>query len=273
MTKRTAFFISDGTGITAEALGNSLLTQFEAIQFEKVTLPYIDTVAKAEAAVQQINDACIDDGERPIIFDTIVNEEIRRILSQCDGFKIDVFSTFLSPLESELQTRSSYSVGGSHAIGEVNKYKDRIESVNYAIDNDDGGRIQQYDRADIIVLGVSRSGKTPTCLYMAMQFGIRAANYPLTEDDIHHSKLPEFLEKHRDKLYGLTIEPFQLSAIRQERRANSRYASLDQCDMEVRKVEKIFRDEGINCINTTNFSIEEIATRIMADFGLKRKIT
>lgn len=273
MNKRTAFFISDGTGITAEALGNSLLAQFEDIYFEKVTLPYIDNVPKAEAAIQQINDACTTDGARPIIFDTIVNEEIRRILSQSDGFKIDVFSTFLNPLENELQTRSSYSVGGSHAIGEVNRYKDRIDSVNYALDNDDGGRIQQYDRADIILLGVSRSGKTPTCLYMAMQYGIRAANYPLTEDDIHQEKLPEFLEVHRNKLYGLTIEPFQLSAIRQERRPNSRYASLDQCDTEVRVVERIFRAEGIRSINTTTFSIEEIATRIMADAGLKRKGT
>ncbi len=272
MNKRTAFFISDGTGITAEALGNSLLAQFEAIDFEKVTLPYIDNVAKAEAAIEQINAACVADGARPIIFDTIVNEEIRRILSQSDGFKIDVFSTFLSPLEGELQTRSSYSVGGSHAIGEMHKYKDRIESVNYALDNDDGGRIQQYDKADIILLGVSRSGKTPTCLYMAMQFGIRAANYPLTEEDLQQCRLPDLLEKHRHKLYGLTIEPFQLCAIRQERRPNSRYASLDQCDMEVREVEKIFRAEGIECINTTTFSIEEIATRIMANTGMKRRI-
>lgn len=271
--KRTAFFISDGTGITAEALGNSLLAQFEAIQFDKVTLPYIDNVDKAEAAITQINAAGLEDGERPLIFDTIVNEEIRRIISQCDGFKIDVFSTFLSPLESELQTRSSYSVGGSHAMGEMHRYKDRIESVNYAIDNDDGGRIQQYDIADIILLGVSRSGKTPTCLYMAMQFGIRAANYPLTEEDLHQCKLPALLEPHRHKLYGLTIEPFQLSAIRQERRPNSRYSSLDQCDMEVREVEKIFRQESIHRINTTTFSIEEIATRIMADAGLKRRIT
>ena len=273
MSKRTVFFISDSTGITAETLGNSLLAQFSAILFEKVTLPYIDTVEKAEAAMQKINQACTSDGARPIVFDTIVNEEIRRILSQSNGFKIDVFSTFLSPLENELQTRSSYSVGGSHAIGEMTKYKDRIESVNYAIDNDDGGRIQQYDRADIILLGVSRSGKTPTCLYMALQFGIRAANYPLTEDDIDLSKLPELLQNHREKLYGLTIEPFQLSAIRQERRPNSRYASLDQCDMEVRKVEQMFRNEGIKKINTTNFSIEEITTRIMADAGLKRKMT
>ncbi|MGB0468258.1 MAG: posphoenolpyruvate synthetase regulatory kinase/phosphorylase PpsR [Pontibacterium sp.] len=271
--KRTAFFISDGTGITAEALGNSLLAQFEAITFEKVTLPYIDNMEKAQAAVKKINAACVNDDERPIIFDTIVNKDIRSIISHCDGFKIDVFSAFLSPLENELKTRSSYSVGGSHAIGEGNRYKARIESVNYAIDNDDGGRIQQYDKADIILLGVSRSGKTPTCLYMAMQFGIRAANYPLTEEDLLHHKLPELLEKYRHKLYGLTIEPFQLSAIRQERRPNSRYASLDQCDMEVRTVEKIFRQDHIRMINTTTFSIEEIATRIMADAGLQRRIT
>jgi len=269
--KRTAFFISDGTGITAEALGNSLMAQFEGIQFDRVTLPYVDNKEKAENAVREINEAAHRDGERPIIIDTIVNEEIRNILRTADGMKIDVFSTFLRPLEDELRTHSSYSVGKSHAIVEMNRYKDRIDSVNFALDNDDGARTQQYDDADIILIGVSRCGKTPTCLYMALQFGIRAANYPLTEEDLGSRKLPQILEQHRNKLYGLTIDPFQLAAIRHERRANSRYASLDQCDYEVREVEQMFRKESLPFINTTTFSIEEISTRIMAETGLSRR--
>ena len=182
--KRSAFFISDGTGITAETLGQSLLAQFENITFNKFTRPYIDSVEKARAMVAQINKAAEKDEVRPIIFDTIVNQDIREILATSDGFMIDIFSTFLAPLEQELSSHSSYSVGKSHSIGHNSNYMERIEAVNFALDNDDGARTHYYDKADIILVGVSRCGKTPTCLYMAMQFGIRAANYPLTEDDM-----------------------------------------------------------------------------------------
>lgn len=270
--KRTAFFISDGTGITAEALGNSLLAQFGDIAFDKVTLPYIDSVEKASEAVIRINTAAIEDGQRPIIFDTVVDEAIREVISTSTAYKIDVFSAFLKPLELELGSHSSYSVGKSHAINEVTRYMDRIESVNFAIDNDDGARTKQYDKADIILTGVSRCGKTPSCLYMALQFGIRAANYPLTDGDLDLEHLPEALQPYKDKLYGLTIDPFQLASIRHERRPNSRYASLDQCEMEVRTIEKMYRNEKLPSINTTHFSIEEIATRIMAKKGLERRL-
>ncbi|GGO85486.1 putative phosphoenolpyruvate synthase regulatory protein [Marinobacterium nitratireducens] len=269
--KRTAFFISDGTGITAETLGNSLLAQFDGIQFERITLPYIDSLEKAHAVVEQINDAIEKDQERPIILDTIVNLEIREYIAKCKGMMIDVFSTFLNPLEKELGVRSSYSVGKSHAIVEMNRYKSRIDAVNFALDNDDGARIQQYDKAEIILVGVSRSGKTPSCLYMALQYGIRAANYPLTEEDMANPGLPECLLAHRSKLYGLTIDPFQLAAIRHERRPNSRYASLDQCSFEVRTIERLFRDESLPFINTTTFSVEEIATRIISERKLNRR--
>ena len=115
--KRSAFFISDGTGITADTLGQSLLAQFETINFTKLTRPYIDSVEKARAIVQQINAAAEKDGARPIIFDTIVNQEIREVLAESDGFMIDIFSSFLAPLEQELSSHSSYSVGKSHSIG------------------------------------------------------------------------------------------------------------------------------------------------------------
>ncbi|MDO6563163.1 pyruvate, water dikinase regulatory protein [Amphritea sp. 1_MG-2023] len=270
--KRTAFFISDGTGITAEALGNSLLAQFGSISFNKVTLPYVDNAEKANEAVRVIDKAGNDDGHRPLVFDTIVDEATRAIIATSSAYKIDVFSAFLKPLELELGSHSSYSVGKSHSINEVNTYMDRIESVNFAMENDDGAKTRHYDKADIILTGVSRCGKTPSCLYMALQFGIRAANYPLTDSDINSTELPEVLEPYRDKLFGLTIDPFQLAAIRHERRANSQYASLDQCEDEVQSVERMLRQQNIPYINTTHFSIEEIATRIIAQKGLQRRI-
>ncbi|MBT8768295.1 posphoenolpyruvate synthetase regulatory kinase/phosphorylase PpsR [Metapseudomonas boanensis] len=270
--KRTAFFISDGTGITAEALGQSLLAQFETTTFSKITRPYIDNVEKARAIVQQINKAAEADGARPIIFDTIVNQDIRDVLATSNGFMVDIFSTFLSPLEQELTTHSSYSVGKSHSIGQHSNYMERIEAVNFALDNDDGARTHFYEKADLILVGVSRCGKTPTCLYMAMQYGIRAANYPLTEEDMERLQLPSALKQYKSKLFGLTIDPDRLTAIRHERKPNSRYASFAQCEFEVREVESLFRRENINFINSTHFSVEEISAKILVEKGIERRL-
>ncbi|NLO54055.1 MAG: kinase/pyrophosphorylase [Gammaproteobacteria bacterium] len=269
--KRTAFFISDGTGITAETLGQSLLAQFDNIDFRRLTRPYIDSVEKAQAMVQQINELAESKGVRPIVFDTIVNTEIRDILSTANAFKVDIFSSFLSPLEEELNDRSSYSVGKSHSITHSVNYMERIEAVHFALDNDDGGRTRHYDSADIILVGVSRCGKTPTCLYMAMQYGIRAANYPLTEDDMESLQLPHSLKKHKDKLFGLTIDADRLAAIRNERKPNSRYSSYAQCEFEVREVEGLFQRDNIKFINTTHFSVEEISAKILVEKGIERR--
>ena len=252
--KRTAFFISDGTGITAESLGRSLLAQFSDVEINMLTKPYIDTVEKAQALAQIIESTTVRDGCRPII----------------------IFSTFLEPLEQELETHSSYSVGRTHSIGSDDVYMDRIHSVHFALDNDDGARTHQYDKADIILVGVSRCGKTPTSLYLALQFGIRAANYPLTEDDLDEDgslKLPKALAPHRHKLFGLTIDARRLSAIRNERRPNSRYSSMDQCLQEVEQAESLYRAMHIPFIDTTRFSIEEISTRMIAETGLARRFS
>lgn len=270
--KRTAFFISDGTGITAETLGQSLLAQFENIQFSKLLRPYVDTVEKARDMVQQINAAAEKDAARPIIFDTVVNDEIRRELAKSQGYMIDIFSTFLAPLEQELGDGSSYSVGKTHSIQHNTHYKDRIDAVHYAMDNDDGARTHHYAQADIILVGVSSCGKTPSCLYMALQYGIRAANYPLTEDDMERLQLPKALKEHKHKLFGLTIDPDRLQGIRNERRPNSRYSSFAQCEFEVREVENLFRKENIPYINSTHFSVEEISAKILMQMGIERRL-
>lgn len=267
--KRTAFFISDSTGVTAETLGQSLLAQFDDITFDTVVMPFVDTEEKALKAVNKINDAAQHDGARPIIFDTVVNQQVRTIIAGSNGELLDIFSTFLSPLERALGIKSNFAVGRGRSATRELLYTKRIAAVNYALANDDGARINRYDQAQIILTGVSRSGKTPTCLYMAMQHGVYAANYPLTEEDLERGGIPKPLAAQRSKLYGLTIKPERLSAIRNERRAESRYSSINQCEDEVRMVERLFHRHGIPCVDVTHSSVEEIAAKVLADTGLR----
>jgi regulator of PEP synthase PpsR (kinase-PPPase family) len=269
---RVAFYVSDGTGITAETLGHSMLSQFSSLEFEQVTLPYIQSDEQTQDAVQQINRSARQREQKPIVFSTLVNESHRAILSQCQGLVLDMFAAFLGPLEDELGVRSSHKVGESHAIHDAEAYRIRIGAVHFALDNDDGARTRRYDEADILLTGVSRSGKTPTSLYLALQFGLHAANYPLTEEDFDDQELPQILREHRHKLFGLTIDPDRLAATRAERKANSRYASPRQCDMEIRALEAIYNRYRIPYLNVTELSIEEISTRILAQTGLQRRL-
>ena len=270
--KRTAFFVSDGTGITAETLGHSMLSQFASVEFEQVTLPYVISNETTHNVVKQINQAAEKDGATPIVFSTLVNDEHRQILSRCQGLVLDMFAAFLGPLESELGMRSNHKIGQSHAIRDHEAYRIRIDAVHFALDNDDGARTRHYDKADVILIGVSRSGKTPTSLYLALQFGLYTANYPLTEDDFDDLRLPDCLVPHKDKLFGLTINAERLMAIRSERKAGSRYASARQCEMELRALEAIYNKHNIPHMDATDMSIEEIATRILAAKELKRRL-
>lgn len=271
--KRTIFFISDGTGITAETLGRSLLTQFEGINFEQHTLPFIDTPDKAHAVVTQINQTSATDGQHAIVFSTVVQADIQVILAKSHAVILDFFHTFVTPLANELQQQPSHSVGRFHGIIDSDKYKIRIDAVNYALDCDDGAGSQHYPKADIILLGVSRCGKTPTSLYMALQFGLKVANYPFTDDDSNMTGfcLPTSLKQVHNKLFGLTIAATQLAAIRHERRPNSSYANQRHCQREVQQIETLFQREKIPYINTTTKSIEEIATEIMANLHIPRR--
>lgn len=270
--KRSVFFLSDRTGITAETLGHSLLTQFEGVEFQKTTLPFLDSLEKAHQAVKRINQAAADDGVKPLLFSTLLNTSMREIIDTSEGLLFDFFDVFISPLEMELGLRSAHAVGRSHGMGIYSDYKARIDAVNFALGSDDGSTLRDYPDAEVILIGVSRSGKTPTSLYLALQYGIRAANYPITEDDLEHPGLPKPLKPYHDRLFGLTIAPERLQQIRSERRPDSAYASLKQCRYEVRAAEAMFRAENIPFVDTSAVSIEEIATTLLHQTGLKRRL-
>ena len=269
--RRTVFFVSDGTGITVEMLGHSLLTQFDGIEFDQRTVPFIDSIEKAQACVSRINEASISGNARPVVFTTLVNAEIRETVRKAEGFVLDLFESFLDPLEAEFGAKSTHTIGRSHSARDAKGYTHRIDAINFALAHDDGASSRDLDKADVILVGVSRSGKTPTSLYLSLQFGIRAANCPLIPEDFDRMSLPAALQAHRRKLFGLSIAPERLREIRNERRPNSKYADLENCRYEVQQAEKLMAREGIRWANSTTKSIEEIATTIMQEFRLERR--
>ena len=263
-SERTVFFVSDGTGITAETFGHSVLTQFE-LRFRQVRMPFIDTPDKAHEAVRKIDETCEADGKRPSVFSTLVKAELSDIVRKSAGMHMDLIQTFVEPLEQELGVKSTHTIGRSHNIADSAEYKNRIEAINFSLAHDDGQSHKNLSTADVILVGVSRSGKTPTSLYLAMQYGIKAANYPLIPEDFERGKLPSGLVPYKAKIFGLSIAPDRLTEVRNERRPGSKYASLENCRYEVNEAEKMMQREGIRWMSSTVKSIEEIATMILQE--------
>lgn len=268
---RTVFFVSDGTGITAETFGHAVLTQFD-LRFRQIRLPFIDTLDKAYTAVREINHAFEKDGKRPIVFSTLVKADLATVIRQSKGMHMDLIQTFVEPLEQELGVKSTHTIGRSHNIADSDAYKNRIEAINFSLAHDDGQSDKNLAAADVILVGVSRSGKTPTSLYLAMQYGIKAANYPLIPEDFERNKLPSGLLPFKNKIFGLSIAPDRLSEVRNERRPGSKYASLENCRYEINEAEKMMRREGIRWMSSTAKSIEEIATMILQEIKSDRRV-
>jgi regulator of PEP synthase PpsR (kinase-PPPase family) len=273
MPTRTVFFVSDGTGITAETFGNSILAQFAATP-RHVRRPFIDSVDKALAVQHEIEETANREGRRPIVFITLVNDEVRQVIARPDakGLVLDMFRTFVEPLEAEFGVKSNHRVGRFSDAAKSQEYNDRIAAINFSLAHDDGQSARNLAEADVILIGVSRCGKTPTSLYLAMQHGVKAANYPLIPEDFDRGRMPAPLVPYKSKCFGLTIDPDRLAQVRHERRPGSTYASLNNCRQEVRAAESMMRREGIGWLSSTHKSIEEIATTILRDIRPARLI-
>lgn len=269
--ERTVFFVSDRTGITVEMLGQSILSQFNTVRFNQITIPFVDSVERAQEVAESINRAAQSAGVRPVVLSTLVNAEMAKIIAESNAFYLDCLGSFIKPLEEELGAPSTHTIGVTHSTSDWVVYHRRIEAVNFTLAHDDGVGTGDIDTSDVVLVGVSRCGKTPTCLYLALQFGVRAANYPLTPEDLEKHSLPEPLRRCREKLFGLTIDPFRLHQIRSERRANSDYASLPNCVAEIRDAERILQEVGVPVFDTSTKSIEELSAIIMQRANLRRR--
>jgi hypothetical protein len=270
--RRTVFFVSDRTGITAEMLGNSLLSQFEGLSFDRQTIPFVDTPEKIDEILRRIDENAATEGRRPLVFSSIVDDAMSAQLGRANALVLDLFQVFIAPLESELGAKSSHAAGRTHGIANSLEYFARMEAINFTQAHDDGATTRDLAKAQLILIGVSRCGKTPTALYLALQFGILTANFPLTPDDFIDKKLPASIQAYRDKLFGLTIDAERLQQIREARRPASKYASLDNCRYEVHQAELLMQRERVTMLDTTSRSIEEIATTILHRAGLQRHI-
>lgn len=268
---RPVFIVSDGTAITAETLAHSVMTQFPHLTYEQQRIPFVDSIEKAEATAEKINSTMEKTGVRPLVFSTFVDPVISRTFIQANhGFQIELFRSFVGPLERELGMQSEHTVGATHKIRNEARYNQRIEAIDYTLTHDDGQTNRGLDQAQVILVGVSRSGKTPTSLFLAMQFGLKVANYPLIPEDFDRGCLPEALLPLRHKLFGLSIKPERLSEIRNERRPNSRYASIENCRQEIEAAQDLMSRNGIEWLNSTTKSIEEIAATIVARLHLEK---
>jgi len=267
---RSVFFVSDQTGITVQTLGQALLAHFPSAAIERIDIPFIDSLPKAQQVLARIRDVAAT-GELPIVLCSIADEELRAVIKRSGVLCLDVLETFIAPLEAAFGMAARHQAS-THGSPESGDYEERIEAINFSLAHDDGVDGKHLAEADIILVGVSRSGKTPTSLYLSLQFGIRAANFPLTEDDLENQTLPKSLLPHRGKLFGLSIDPMRVHRIREERRPGSRYASLPQCQFETRQALRLYQRLNIPHLDSTHKSIEEIATTVIQQFGLKRRV-
>ncbi|MBU3606325.1 MULTISPECIES: pyruvate, water dikinase regulatory protein [unclassified Polynucleobacter] len=268
---RIVFIVSDGTGITAENFSQSILAQFEA-SFKHIRIPFVDSVDKAHEAVSSINQAFSKYGVQPIVFTTLVNVELNSIVAKANGLILDMFQTFVAPLEAALGMKSTHAMNRLHHNADTKAYKNRIEAINYSLAHDDGQSNQNLAEADVILIGISRVGKTPTSLYLAMQYGLKAANYPLIPEDFERGQLPKDLVPYRQKIFGLMIDAERLSEIRNERRPGSNYAKLENCRYEINEATAMMKKQSIPWVLTTSKSIEEIATTVLQAIKSDRTI-
>ncbi|MBC7443509.1 MAG: kinase/pyrophosphorylase [Ramlibacter sp.] len=264
------FFLSDSTGITAETLGNTLLTQFPEIDFDRTTIPFILDVAQAQSVVATIDGLAARGGHKPIVFSTVVTSNIRHTLAECTGTLVDLLGTYLGQLEQALAARASNEPGRAHGLGNAVRYQSRMTAVEYAMEHDDGQSLRALEKAQIILVAPSRCGKTPTTMYLALQHGIFAANFPLVDEDFEREGLPKPLRPFVDKCFGLTTNPLRLSQVRTQRREGSPYASLRQCGFELRSAERLYASHGIPFLNSASMSVEEMSATILQQMKLKR---
>jgi regulator of PEP synthase PpsR (kinase-PPPase family) len=267
-SSKDVYYISDSTGILVTNLGQALICQFPEVNFYEEKFPFIRTVAEAKKTMEYILKR--SGGRRPIIFSTILDPKVRSVFDSPEVEYFEAYGLFLERLESCLETQGVREPGFARHPSDVTMNK-RVEAIHYCLAHDDGIKVSEYDEADIILLGVSRSGKTPVSVFLATQMGLKSANFPLTSEYLDRYKVPEMIRQNLSRVVALTTSPEQLRSAREKRYPESRYAKLSTCVDELKQAEQIYLKSHIPIISSAGKSIEEIATQVMQELGISKK--
>ena len=256
------FFLSDSTGISAETMGNALLLQFPERAFDRTTIPFITTVEQAYEVVATLDEAMAGP-VTPLVFTTAAEDDVRAALATTTAPVIDFFDMHMNRVEEILHQRGLRQPARLHGVGDIKSYNARMAAIEFTIEHDDGQSVRALEKADVILLAPSRCGKTPTSMYLAIQYGFFVANYPLVDEDLERDHLPDVVQPHLDRCFGLTTTVDRLSRVRHERRPGSTYASVEQCRWELRRATDLFRSRRLPSVDTSAKSVEEISAMII----------
>ena len=266
-TTQDVYYVSGSTAILAEDMGKALLAQFQEIRFREEKIPFIHSPDDAKKALAHILRQ--SEGAQPLVFCTIMDQETRDVFNCPQVQFFDIFLNTLELLEKALNTRALREPGYSRHFT-ISKMDKRVDAIHFSLEHDDGTRTAEYDEAEIILIGVSRSGKTPVSIYLATHMELKAANFPLTADHLDRHELPKDIVRNRKKVVGLTASPQYLHNIREKRYAGSTYASIANCTRELQQAKQLFMRHNIRMLNVEGRSIEEIAVQAIQIIGLAK---
>ncbi len=257
------YLISDSTGETLERIFLALKAQFKNIEYKIHSYSFTRT---ENQILKILEDAQTNNNS--IILYTIVDNNLAKYLANTSGDKkipcFGVLGNLILNFSKILNQKASHEPSGQHILNE--EYYDRIEAIQFTMNHDDGNLLNDIDKSDIILVGVSRTSKTPTSIYLANK-GFRISNIPL----VNENSLPEKLKKdpHFTCVVGLSTEAERLADLRKNRmnslkeKENTEYTNLDNIKDEVLKAKKTFQKYKWPVIDVTRKSVEETAASII----------
>lgn len=259
----TVYTLSDSSGETAELVTKSALSQFEASKARIFRLPKVRTL-------EQVKEVFKNEIKSPaIIVYTLVLSEVREaVIEEASKYSIpvyDVLGDLVSKLENILKASSLHEPGLRLKVDQ--SYFNRMDAIHYAIKYDDGQNLNGINSADVVLMGVSGTGKTPSSMYLAQHYGLKAANIPI----VYNTEPPKKLfQIESSKIIGLLCDPLILQSFRNTR-ANvlqmdysADYCDFDHITKEVEYSKKIFKELKCHVVEMTNRAVEETAVEIIS---------
>ena len=265
------YLISDSTGETLDRIFLALKAQFENFDYEVSQFSFTRTETQIKKIIENA-----EKNENPIILYTIVNNKLAKFLADESSKKkipcFGVLGELILNFSKLLNQKASHEPSGQHILNK--EYYDRIEAIQFSMNHDDGNNIGGIEKSDIVLLGVSRTSKTPTSIYLANR-GYKTSNIPLVNEKSVPDKMKNI--KFKPCVVGLTTEANRLFEIRKNRltslkeKDRTEYINLNEIKKELENSKKIFRSNNWPTIDVTRKSVEETAASIIKIYEIKNK--